>query len=207
MYKKHVPLISHFCSRKQNAASTDTVYHQALYKGRSVLEPFDLTGYGSVKLPCLVSYNVPSYREHGSHSIYITETYFEQLSIFEGEWVCVVTGDRETNHIVSCHVASAQLFPSEVTPEKTRQHASGENAFSASECCYISNQFYFLLSNGRCIDTSRPMFVEIIALPLYSGPNTENDVSIHTHLLPSAPAFTSAYMPQATYIHHSRYFR
>ena len=118
MRKKTVPLISHFCSRKQNAASTDIVYHQALYKGRSVLEPFDLTGYGSVKLPCLVSYNVPSYREHGSHCIYIAETYFEQLSIFEGEWVCVVTGDRDTNHIVSCHVASAQLFHRKSHPKK-----------------------------------------------------------------------------------------
>ncbi len=195
MRKKTVPLISHFCSRKQNAASTDIVYHQALYKGRSVLEPFDLTGYGSVKLPCLVSYNVPSYREHGSHCIYIAATYFEQLSIFEGEWVCVVTGDRDTNHIVSCHVASAQLFPPEVTPEKTAQYSSGEDACSASECCYVSSQFSFLLSNGSCIDNSRPIFVEIIALPLYSGPNTENDVPIQTHLLPNAPAFTSAHMP------------
>ena len=140
--------------------------------------------------------------EHGSHCIYITATYFEQLSIFEGEWVCVVTGDRDTNHIVSCHVASAQLFLPEVTPEKTAQYSSGEDACSASECCYVSSQYRFLLSNGSCIDNSRPIFVEIIALPLYSGPNTENDVPIQTHLLPNAPAFTSAHMQHHLCILH-----
>ena len=194
MYKNDVPLISHFCSRKQNAASTDTVYHQALFKGSSVLEPFDLTGYRSVKLPCLVSHKIPVYSEHGAHCVYMSTTYFERLSIFAGEWVCIVTGDRETNNIVSCHVASAKLLPSQVTPERTGQRASGDDAFFASDHCYVSNQFNFLLSKGRCIDASRATFVEIIALPLYSGPTAGNDVSIHTHLLPNTPAFTSAHM-------------
>ena len=125
MPKKKVPLVSHFCRRKQIENENEIVYPQAIFKSSNVLEPFDLSGYPRVAMSCSVSRRVKERREHGYHCIYIPPMAFEELSIFDGDWVCVVVGNREKNNIISCHLASAHLLSSD--SDQSNQYTDHDN--------------------------------------------------------------------------------
>ena len=77
------------------------------------MDQFDFSGYPTINISWSVSRNVKEYREHGYHCVYLSNKHLEALSIFEGDWVCIVVGNREKKNIISCHVASAHLLPGE----------------------------------------------------------------------------------------------
>ena len=113
MPKKIAPLVSQFCRRKHNENESEVVYPQIIFKSSDLLEQFDLSGYPTINISCSVSRNVKECREHGYHCVYLSNKHLEALSIFEGDWVCIVVGNREKKNIISCHVASAHLLPGE----------------------------------------------------------------------------------------------
>jgi hypothetical protein len=95
MPKKIAPLVSQFCRRKHNENESEVVYPQIIFKSSDLLEQFDLSGYPTINISCSVSRNVKECREHGYHCVYLSNKHLEALSIFEGDWVCIVVGNRE----------------------------------------------------------------------------------------------------------------
>ena len=183
MPKKIAPLVSQFCRRKHNENESEVVYPQIIFKSSDLLEQFDLSGYPTINISCSVSRNVKEYREHGYHCVYLSNKHLEALSIFEGDWVCIVVGNREKKNIISCHVASAHLLPGEQKLSSNQIDDNNDNKGNnddddGNDGCCVSSQFGFSLANGNYIGTSCPPAVEIIALPIFSGPNFKHDKHI-----------------------------
>ncbi len=205
MPKKIAPLVSQFCRRKHNENESEVVYPQIIFKSSDLLEQFDLSGYPTINISCSVSRNVKECREHGYHCVYLSNKHLEALSIFEGDWVCIVVGNREKKNIISCHVASAHLLPGEqklssnqIDDNNNNDNKGNNDDDDGNDGCCVSSQFGFSLANGNYIGTSCPPAVEIIALPIFSGPNFKHDKHIHPELLPNHIDITPAVVPKPT---------
>jgi SpoVK/Ycf46/Vps4 family AAA+-type ATPase len=97
--------------------------------------------------------------EHGSNSIFLSEQQLLQLSVFVGDWVCVVVRDSVTRTtVLNYRLVRAYLLPDSCARRRSRK-----------DLVFICSILGFHLKGRHFIGHDCPRDIEIIALPPVHG--------------------------------------
>eukprot|EP00945_MAST-04E_sp_MAST-4E-sp1_P004162 g4162.t1 len=156
------PLVSEFCKRQSDSP---LLYPNVkdLSNRSSERKALDLRSCPIIKDVCCRAHVGESLeivsQPHGIHSIYLADEHLRKLSIFLGDWVCVIVRQPGSDRILGSHIAVAKAADGHEAVE----HAS------------VSRIFGYHLKGNHFQGRWCPAAIDIIALPTLTGPCTRHD--------------------------------